>query len=252
MRRIARGGSSRRWLHGACLAAVLGLSGCGQPTLPAAPPGADQSAGATPPATRTLPMDLHGTWIVAGEDDRLQGTGDKPPFTPAGRKLFEAHRAAAARGDRSWDGTHRCLPPGVPRVLAIAQPFAIAIDEHLLLMTFQLQRLVRLVYLDDAFPAAGKPSYLGESHGRWDGNALLIETQNFKPGLVLDGTGLPAGTHLKLAERLELADDGVLVDHLTISDDEMYTRPWQAELRFRHSELPLREDVCVERIGRHT
>jgi hypothetical protein len=137
----------------------------------------------------------------------------------------------------------------VPRVLAIAEPFSIAVDAHLLLMSFQLQRLVRLVYLDDAFPANSDATFLGESHGHWDGTTLLVDTQHFKPGLVLDGTGLPAGPRLTLTERLELLDDDTLVDHLTIVDADMYTRAWQAELRFRRSKQLPQEDVCVERSG---
>lgn len=236
----------------ALLAALGCLAGCGAQDLPATrAAGNGQSSSSVSIATRDAPVDLDGDWVSAGENDRLPLVGDKPQLTPVGRKLFDAHRAAAAKGDRSWDGVRRCLPPGVPRVLAITQPFAIASDAHLLLMSFQLQRLVRFVYLDDAFPADGDSSFLGESRGRWDGHALLIETRHFAPGLVLDGTGLPAGARLTVTERLEMPERDALVDHVTISDEEMYSRPWQAELHFRRSAQRPREDVCVERTGLH-
>ena len=235
--------------RGTLLCAAL-LAACSGPQRPAGVAALDAAAPHNAPiASPSAPIDLDGTWVAAGADDRLQPVGDKPAFTPAGRKLYDAHRRAAARGNRSWDATRRCLPPGLPRVLAMAQPFEVAVDPHLLLMSFQLQRLVRFVYLDDAYPGSGEATFLGESHGHWDGRALLIETGNFKAGQVLDGTGLPAGARLKVSERLELADDGTLVDHVTVDDEEMYQHPWQAELRFRRSSQAVREDVCVERAG---
>jgi hypothetical protein len=193
-------------------------------------------------------VDITGLWQSAGPDDTLTIVGDKPQLTAAGRRLFDAHRAADARSDRSWDGTRRCLPPGTPRVMSIAQPFDIDVGPHLVAMTFQYQRLVRFIYMDDAFPATDDATYQGESHGHWDGQSLVVETRHFKTGMVLDHTGLPQGAKLVVAERFERVAEDTLVDHITISDEEMYQRPWQAEVTLNHrADLQLQEDVCVER-----
>lgn len=201
-------------------------------------------------APAPTPARIVGRWQPAGTDDTLAIVGDRPQLTAAGRKLFDAHRAAAARGVRDWDGTRRCLPPGTPRIMTIAQPFDIDADAHLVAMTFQYQGLVRLIHMDDAYGIAGKPGFMGESHGHWEGNSLVVETRNFRSGTVLDGTGWPHGAKLVVSERIEPQDDDTLVDHITLSDAEMYLRPWQAQVTLRRQpEARIEEDVCVERTG---
>jgi len=197
-------------------------------------------------------VDLVGLWQPEGSDDALPIVGDKPLFTVAGRKRFDAHRKAAARDVRDWDGTQRCLPPGTPRIMAIAQPFDISVDPHLVAMTFQYQRLIRFVHMDDAYPTVSTPTFMGESFGHWEGQSLVVETKNFRTGTVLDSTGLPHGARLTVTERLERVADDTLLDHITVSDEEMYQRPWQAEVTLkRRPDLQINEDVCVERNELH-
>ena len=196
------------------------------------------------------PIDIIGVWQADNADDTLQVTGERPLLTPAGRKLAEERRLAATRGDRSWDGTLRCLPPGAPRILGFGQPFDINADAHLIVMGFQYQRLLRMIYMDDAYPIDPEPSYMGESHGRWEGDTLVVETGNFRPGLALDASGLPQGAGMMLTERYEHVDEDTLIDYITINDPEMYQKPWQAQVTLRRSAgLQVREDVCTDRLA---
>ena len=199
------------------------------------------------------PIDLIGVWQADNSDDVLQLPGERPMLTPAGRKLADARRVAAAHSDRSWDGTLRCMPPGVPRILGFGQPFDINADAHLIVMGFQYQRLVRMIYMDDAYPIDPGPTWMGESHGRWEGDTLVVETGNFVPGLALDGSGLPQSAATMLTERYEHIDEDTLIDYITVNDPEMYQKPWQAQVTLRRiAGLTVREDVCTDRIARAT
>jgi hypothetical protein len=210
---------------------------------------------APPPAITTEispppPIDIIGVWQPESADDSLPIVGDRPALTPAGRKLAEARRNAAARGDRSWDGTLRCLPPGTPRILLMGQPLEINADPHVIAMLFQYQRLVRMIYMDDAYPVDPNATFMGESHGRWEGDVLVVETGNFKTGLALEGSGLPLGAGSSLVERFEHVADDTLIDHITIRDPELYQRPWEAQVTLRRrADLQVKEDICAERAG---
>ena len=86
---------------------------------------------------------------------------------------------------------------------------------------------------------------MGESHGHWDEQALVVETSHFKTGPVLDSTGLPHGAKLVITERLERGPEDTLIDHITISDADMYQRPWQAEVTLqRKPGLQFHEEIC--------
>jgi hypothetical protein len=196
--------------------------------------------------TPTAPaFDITGLWLPSGASDVLPVAGDKPLLTPAGRRQFDANRTAAAHGDYRWDNTQRCEPPGMPRIMSFAEPIDISSDPHLIALAFQHQRLVRFVHLDDTYPAVTEASYMGESRGHWDAQALIVETSHFKTGPVLDSTGLPHGPKLVITERIERASDDTLIDHITIRDDDMYQRPWQAEVTLqRKPGLQFHEESC--------
>ncbi|MFT3905900.1 MAG: hypothetical protein QM718_06320 [Steroidobacteraceae bacterium] len=239
---------------GALLGTLL-LAACSQQPANAPATGAADTAGtpATAAPSTAPPVDFSGTWLPDANQETLQSTDGMPiPLNAEGEKLHAAHLAAASRGDRSWDGTGRCIPPGTPRILGIAQPFEIGQDAHQLSMTFQYQRLVRFVALDAVYATNADASFMGDSQGHWDGQTLVIETTRLKAGTLLDASGLPHGKELKLTERLSLADADTLVDDVTFSDPAYYSRDWSARLRFtRLKSGGAGEDVCVERTGIH-
>lgn len=212
---------------------------------PQTPAGGPTSSKRVAVETTAPAFDITGLWLPSGASDVLQIVGDKPLLTAAGRKQFEANRTAAAHGDYRWDNTQRCEPPGMPRIMTFAEAVDISSDPHLIAVAFQHQRLVRFIHLDDAYPAVTDVSYMGESHGHWDGQTLIVETSRFKTGTVLDSTGLPHGAKLVITERLERPSDDTLVDRITISDEDMYQRPWQAEVTLRRKPgLQFHEESC--------
>jgi hypothetical protein len=132
--------------------------------------------------------------------------------------------------------------------MLIQQPFEIAQDPNLVTMAFQYQRLVRFIYQTDAFPENPDASFMGTSHGHWEGTVLVIDTGNFKSGTVLDSSGIPHGPKLRVTERLERRDADTLSEQITIADEDTFARSWQAQIIFkRQYGVQVQEDVCVER-----
>ena len=160
-------------------------------------------------AARAEAPDLSGVWFLSTPVTALKTVeGKAPPLTDQAKAVLDAHRAAARKGDYSYDGLTRCLPPGLPRLMLMKEPFEILQKPKTLYFVHQLNRLPRRVYLDEALPTDVDPHYLGYSVGKWDGNALVVDSSGFDDSTLLDNAGLPHSEALHLTERYELSQDG--------------------------------------------
>jgi hypothetical protein len=105
----------------------------------------------------------------------------------------------------------------------------------------------RIVYMDGrAHPDSAESSVLGHSIGRWDGEALLIDTANFTAHAIGLTMTLPGGRNKRLTERLELNEDGKGITYSgVIFDDEYLTEPvsWTGQWVFRPS-MEHSNEVC--------
>jgi hypothetical protein len=192
--------------------------------------------------------DLSGVWFISGHVGALKTVdGKAPPLTPEAQAVYAAHKAAIAKGDFSFDGVTHCLPPGLPRLMLMHEPFEILQRPKALYFVYQLNRLPRRVYLDEALPTDVDPHYLGYSVGKWDGNALVIDSAGFDDSTLLDNAGLPHSDALHLTERYELSADGKHL-HLkfTIDDPKTFTQAWSGQADYvKRPGYELTEDVCA-------
>ena len=204
---------------------------------------------ATPVLTRATEPDLTGVWLIVNPPTTLKTVaGARPPLNPSGAALYEQHLSAAAHGDRTFDGTGKCLPPGLPRLMLVNQPFEIMQRDKVVYFLHELNRLPRRAYFGEALPADADPMYLGYSVARWDGATLVIESSGFREGTLLDDSGLPHSESLRLTERYQLDKDGrTLHARFTIDDPKMFTQPWDAKADYiRRPGYEIPEQVCAD------
>jgi hypothetical protein len=86
----------------------------------------------------------------------------------------------------------------------------------------------RVIYMDGrAHPAADdlRPTYLGHSIGKWEGDTLVIDTIGFNEKQWLAGS-YPTTGQLRLTERIQRPTLRSLVYEATIDDPGAYTKPW--------------------------
>ena len=74
-------------------------------------------------------------------------------------------------------------------------------------------------------PTELRPTYLGHSIGRWDGNTLVIDTVGFNEKQWMVGS-YPTTERLHLTERISRPDVKTLNYEATIDDPGAYTAPW--------------------------
>jgi hypothetical protein len=196
------------------------------------------------------PQDFSGVWSIVRSPARLTTVaGAAPPLNAAGRAIYAQRRAAAARGDRSFDETSKCLPPGLPRLMLVNQPFEILQRDKAVYFIHQLNRLPRRAYFGEQLPDDPDPLYLGFSIARWEGATLIIESAGFRAGTLLDDSGLPHSDVLHLTERYQLDAAGrALHARFTIADAKMFTHPWDFQADYvRRPGYEIPEQVCSDK-----
>ena len=143
------------------------------------------------------------------------------------RKIHAA-RATGLLGYEEPDA--HCLPQGVPKINMAPVPFRIVQTDKLVVLVYEAFNLWRQVHLDGRELADDlNPSWMGYSKGRWEGDALVVETRGLNGKQWLDHGGLPASDKLTVIERFRRPDFGQLEIEITITDPTYYTKPWTAK-----------------------
>jgi hypothetical protein len=85
----------------------------------------------------------------------------------------------------------------------------------------------RQIYIDGrSLPTNPEPSWMGSSAGRWQGDALVVETTGFQERAWLDGFGHPRSQAMRVTERYRRLDFGHMDLEMTFDDPTYYTRPF--------------------------
>jgi len=197
-------------------------------------------------------VDLSGVWKVAAPITALDtADGSAPPLRPAALAAYNAHKAAKARGDLSWDTAQICKPPGEPRTMfESAWPFEIVQTGNRVEFLYQWNHLTRLVPIQNQQDAFSGPWYFGQSVGHFEGQSFVVDDIGVNADTFLDSDGLPHSDNIHLSERFSLVDGGKSLEaRIHIEDPATFTKPWDTILRFtRQPAGSVAEDVCVTRL----
>ena len=108
----------------------------------------------------------------------------------------------------------------------------------------------RQIFTDGrALPPQGEPQpwWYGYSVGRWDGDTLIVETNNLRDDGWLDVRGSPLTDQATVTERLRRPTYGKLEIDVTIEDPKAYTKPFTVRINQQISpDDELIEFVCNE------
>ncbi len=83
--------------------------------------------------------------------------------------------------------------------------------------------------------------YSGVSRGHWEGETLVIETDQF-----LGGSSGLTSTNMHLIERLTRLDPDTVAYEYTVTDPTVYTTPYSVMMPLRRTDGPLFEYACHE------
>jgi len=212
------------------------------------------AAQAPSPQSTTIPRaadgkpDFSGIWeVLAKADDNIEAhsasrtarasagvvEGGTLPYQP--EMLEKRKQNFAAR--TTADTEAKCFLPGVPRIMYIQHPFQIVQTRDLVLMLFEYVHATRNVYMNSPHLKGPLNWWMGDSRGRWDGDTLVVDANNFNEETWFDRAGNFHSDALHVVERYTLADRDHINYAATIEDPNVFTRPWTMNLVFyRHTE----------------
>lgn len=148
------------------------------------------------------------------------------------------------------DPEARCLPVGVPRFMFDPYPFQIVQTRDQVVFVFEGDNyLWRVVRIDPSGTHAKnlKPTWLGDSVGRYEGDTLVVDVTGFNGLAWLDQAGHAITNKLHLTERYTRTDSLTLKYEATIDDPGAYSAPWTVynTVRWR-PRMELGESICQE------
>jgi hypothetical protein len=186
--------------------------------------------------------------------------GRLPPLTEKGKQL-------AATMKSSWTQTvfetpddfnslDRCITRGLPASM-IPFPYnnGLRIFQSPGYVVIQLE----IVHETRIIPLDGRPhlpgtmdTWLGDSHGHFEGDTLVIDTTNFNgksPMTIVSSraTSVPTSRQMHVVERLTPIDHDHIQYEATIEDPDVLTAPWKMSFPWtRNDKYQFFEYACAE------
>jgi hypothetical protein len=172
-----------------------------------------------------------------------------PNIKPWAKELMKRENDKVLAGGIAYTPRSSCMPAGVPlfNMFPVAEPLYFVQTPKQVMMIFAGDAQVRRVYLDVAHSKDPKPSWYGESVGRYEGDTLVVDTIGQTPKTYVDNYRTPHTEKLHVVERWKLADDKTLELQVTVDDTDTFYQPWKATHRYRRIERPATyEEACAE------
>jgi hypothetical protein len=179
-----------------------------------------------------------------------QADADNPNLTEWAASRMRAHNAEVAAGHRFFSAQSRCWPGGVPgQLVFVAEPIFFIQTPQIVYIIWERDHQVRRVFINREHSKDIKPSWFGESVGRYENGELVIDTIGFAEHQysVVDSYATPHTKDLHVVELWKVAADGRALEAVvTVEDPGAFKQPWTAKAGWRKVEGPLEEWVCAE------
>jgi hypothetical protein len=197
--------------------------------------------------------DYSSVWTVEREWENRTSLITDPPdgrlpaTTPEAQKRRAASAALRARqpaGPEDRALQERCITYGSPQLTAGYQSYSqILQSSNAVAIETEMIHDVRIIPLD------GRPHlpssvhlWLGDSRGHWEGDTLVVDTTNYKPGSFMS----TSSEQLHVIERFTRSGPESLKYEITINDPGTWTKPWSLMIPLGRSSDPVIEYACQE------
>jgi len=173
------------------------------------------------------------------------------PFTPWAADLKKARMATNNKDNPDAN----CLPMGITQFHMQPQPRKIVQTASLVLILYEANYGLRYIYTDGRkLPPPGDPLswWYGYSVGHWEGDTLVVETNNLRGAETsandgwLDVRGSPYSEQAHFTERFRRPTFGKLEIDVKVEDPKSYTKPFTVRINQRFVDEEPIEFVCNE------
>jgi len=174
------------------------------------------------------------------------------PLTPWAADLLKQRDGAKSKENPDAN----CMPMGFTQFHQQPQPREIIQLRDKVVILYEANYGIRQIYTDGrTLPKQGdpQPQWYGYSVGRWDGDTLVVESNNLRGAEDgpfdgwLDVRGSPYSHDAKFTERFTRPNFGRLIIDTTLDDPKSYTKPFTVRINQQIMvDTELIEFVCNE------
>jgi hypothetical protein len=177
---------------------------------------------------------------------------DGLPLTPWAEDVKKQRMAVSNKENPDAN----CLPMGLTQFHMHGQPRKVIQNSSVIAIMYEANYGLRYIYVDGrTLPAQGEvqPFWYGYSVGRWEGDTLVVETNNLRGAESgpydgwLDVRGSPYSDQARFVERIRRPTYGKLEIDITVDDPKAYTRPFTVRVNQQISpDDEIIEFICNE------
>ncbi len=171
--------------------------------------------------------------------------GRIPALTSKAIAARGAARGTAGRMDSVKDRPlgERCITYGSPQLTAGYQSYYQIVETPgaVMIMT-EMFHDARVVKMEGSHPPANVQGWLGDSIGHWEGDALVVDTTNYRPRAFQS----ISSEKLHIIERFTRQDANTLRYEITVDDPDTYVSPWTLMIPLQRSSKLVYEYACHE------
>jgi hypothetical protein len=226
------------------------LHNSGDPTLALTNP--LRGARAAPPgstAPNPDPRSFEGVWWLEGYEYMLgPESGVPPPLKPEYMRILERRIRAKNEGKPEADASTQCMPHGMPRLMESPYPVEIVQTPERLTFLHEVAHNVRRIWLNRDHPKDLKPTFLGDSVAKWEGDTLVVDTIGLNDRTFIDDEGSSHSDKLHTVERYRKLEGGAKLELvMTVEDPVTLEKPYGYR-RIYHWRPDIRpqEYICEE------
>jgi len=168
-------------------------------------------------------------WLVVDPPDgRIPRRTDIQPRRPRGGISTNANPKGPFNSWLDMGLYDRCITRGIPASMMPAgygSRYDITQSPDSVVIRYEMIHEARVIPLDSATSTRSTPgarTYMGDAHGWWEGDTLVVETTNFLPETAPQG----ATENVKMVERFTATAPGIVEWRATFEDANTWTRPW--------------------------
>jgi len=160
---------------------------------------------------------IAGVWVPRDEDFfAFSRSRASFPLTAKGRESLERFSV-----EQSSHAACVAVPP--PTLMLYASIEVIEVLDDRVLIHSDWMDAERVIHTDGRRPDSGQARTLyGYSVGRWEGDALVVETTQFSDNNSGAAAGIASGARKRMTERFELAEDRASLDYSFVVEDTEY------------------------------
>ena len=211
---------------------------------------ADGKVKLTAPAPRTATgkPDFTGVWTPAGGQGALDGLEtlrvEPAAIKPWARDVIREREQDFFKSRPDF----QCRPSG-PEAESFERDKRI-LQTPAMIAILNPNLTYRQIFLDGrSLESNPEPIWMGYSVGRWDGDALIVESNGYNDRTWLNNVGLPHTEKLRVTERYTRPDLGHLNVDVTFTDPDTFDQPLRFSLSMQLViDTEMLEEVCESKM----